>query len=113
VTDHDPSYESALERMRRLLAEALLRGDLPAELQPDQVQAEDEDERRASALRSFALSGDMEALRLSMSSEAGVSGMNRGSQESPEEGLPELDEARKRVEKRRNAGEDDTANRRD
>ena len=102
MTDHD-SDDKDLARLRKLFDDVLLRGELPKELQFEDIQVDETDRARAEKLMPFVLREDLDGLREASLSSSALVGMNRGSASLPEESIPELDEARERVRRRRRA----------
>lgn len=91
-------YPELLARFRRLLRSGGEGNEpLPKFLRPENIQVSGEVGERARRLRESILKGDIEAVRED-SPELLASGFNRA--ESEEESIPELDDARERVQER-------------
>lgn len=99
----DDDYKQQLARIRRMLGGSVTcGGPLPASLHPENIKVSEETTEHARRIRDAVLRGDADAVRAA-SPELLSAGFDRNA--SGDE-IPELDEARERVEKRLSRKED-------
>ena len=98
----EEEYAELIERLRATLMKAVDGGRLPDDLLPEQLVPEQADEGRFARLREIVSRRDADALRDRSRIDEPLMGLNRG--EGDED--PSLNEARRRVSRRRREEDD-------